>query len=122
MKINYSDLKNQMSEMTALLFTQPDLQREEAKEIWIKFRQYGYYVFVNFEQPFPEKISTEKLVGAGNSLNCSDYKKDNELIQFAETSEVKKILDLSINFKGNNSETVQKIKDLFNNINTPFLY
>ncbi|WP_346984730.1 hypothetical protein [Chryseobacterium sp. POE27] len=122
MKINYSDLKNKMTEMTGLLFTQPDIQKEEATEIWIKFRQYGYYIYINFEQPFPQKINTEKLIGAGNSLNCSEYKKDNELTQYSKTSEVNKILDLSMSFKGNNSDTVQKIKDLLNNINTPFLY
>ena len=122
MKIKFTDLKNQISEVTGLLFTHPEIQKKEATEIWIKFRQYGYYVYINFEQPIADILNTEKLVGSGNSLNCNEYKKDKELIQHIRTSDIKHILEISKNYRGNISETVQKTSELFENIKTQNLY
>ena len=95
MNIKFSELKDKLPQMTGLLFTHPDNQYERATEIWIKFRHEGYYVFINFEQPFNSQISIQKLVGAGNSLNCSDYKKDNEFIQYSEKAVIIEILKKS---------------------------
>jgi hypothetical protein len=111
--MTYKKLQDEMLNITGLLFTHPVNQDDRASEIWIKFRESGYYVFINFEQPFPKKIEKQKLVGAGNSLNCSEYKKDNELIQYSKKSEVLDILDNSIGFRGNINDTIETTKRLF---------
>lgn len=120
--MDFKKLKEKMSEITGLLFTHPDSQDDRATEIWIKFRNDGVYVFIDFEQPFPEKIQLQKLVGAGDALNCSDYKKDKELTQYAEKNEVIDILDKSLDFKGNVNETVLKTKELFEGFTSRFLH
>ncbi len=122
MNITFEKLKIKMPEITGLLFTHPDMQDDRATEIWIKFRKDGVYTFVSFEQPLPNSIELLKLVGAGNALNCSDYKKDNELIQYNEKRDVIEILDTSTNFRGNISETVEKVKELFKDFPNRFLY
>src|SRR5687768_13350787 len=99
MKIKFNDLKIKMPEITALLFTHPDMQDKGATEIWIKFKKAGVYAYINFEQPLPKQIKLEKLIGAGNALNCSDYKKDNELIQYSKKKDVLNILEKSKNHK-----------------------
>lgn len=111
-----------MPEVTGLLLTLPVLQEEKATEIWIKFRNEGYYVYLNFEQPIPDKIELHKLVGKGNALNCSEYKKDNELIQYNSKNEIINILNNSINYKGNLDETVLKVMGLFENIQQNYFY
>jgi len=120
--MRYSKLQDEMPNITALLFTHPKAQDDRATEIWFKFRNSGYYVFINFEQPFPKIIEKQKLVGAGNALNCSDYKKDNELIQYAKKSEVIDILDNSISFRGNFKDTIEKTKKLFDVFTEPYLH
>jgi hypothetical protein len=114
-------LKEKIPEITGLQFTHPDLQDDRATEIWIKFKNEGVYAFINFEHPFPEKVELQKLVGAGNALNCSEYKKD-ELIQYTEKSKVIEILDKSIKHRGNMEETVLKTKELFVDFPDRFLY
>jgi len=122
MRIKFNDLKNKMSEITGLLFTHPDMQDHSATEVWIKFRNDGVYAYINFEQPLPSRIILEKLVGAGNALNCSDYKKDKELIQYAEKSVVLDILNKSENYKGNMEDTVKQVGELFEGFPDNYLY
>ena len=98
------------------------MQDERATEIWLKFRNDGVYVFINFEQPIPGKIELIQLVGTGNALNCSNYKKDNELVEYKERSEVNKILEKSKNYRGNISETVESVFSLFDFFENRFLY
>lgn len=113
MRISYNNLKKKMPEITGLMFTFPVLQDERATEIWLKFRNDGVYAYINFEQPLPTRIYLERLVGAGNALNCSDYKKDNELVQYSERDKILSILDRSENHLGNLQNTVRAVKDLF---------
>tara|TARA_B100000953_G_scaffold294961_1_gene285453 strand:+ start:3318 stop:3686 length:369 start_codon:yes stop_codon:yes gene_type:complete len=122
MNISKNDLKIKMSEITGLLFTHPTRPGKKATEIWIKFRQSGYYAFIDFEQPFPEIIELQKLIGKGNSLNCSDDKKDNNLIQYNLKNEVLEILDESKNYKWNIPDTVEQTEDLFSNFKARHLY
>lgn len=122
MKLTYEKLMAKMPEITGLLFTHPVMQYDSATEIWIKFRNDGVYVFINFEQPLPTKIELLKLVGKGNALNCSDYKRDNELIQHNEKSAVIDILEKSTNYRGNISETVLMVKALFDSFENKYLY
>lgn len=119
--MTYNDLEKQISEITGLLLTHPQEQDHRASEIWIKFRKKGFYVFFDFEQPFPKVIITQKLVGAGDALDCSEYKK-NKLTQYNEKSKVLDILDESLNFRGNNNDTIGQITKLVSSIKTPYLY
>lgn len=120
--MTYKQLQDEMLNITGLLFTHTIQQDDRASEIWIKFRERGYYIFINFEQPFPTRIKKQKLVGAGNSLNCSEYKKDNELVQYGKKSEVLDILNNSINFRGNFEDTVEKTKKLFDVFTEEYLH
>lgn len=122
MKLTFEELKDKMPEITGLLLTHPNRQDDRVTEGWIKFRKDGVYAFVNFEQPFPEKIDMQKLVGAGNALNCSDYKKDNELIQYNEKNKIINMLNKSLNFKGNIDDTVKKFRELIETFTERFLH
>lgn len=121
MTITYNKLKGNMSSITGLLFTMPESQIEKATEIWIKFKDAGRYVFIDFEQPLPSKIEFQKLVGAGNALNCSEFKKD-LLIQYNEKKVVIKILNNSIGFRGNLDDTIKSVIQLFDDFEGIFLY
>jgi len=122
MTISKNDLKYKMPEITGLLFTHPIRPGKKATEIWLKFKESGNYVLLDFEQPFPDKIKLQKLIGAGDSLNCSDDKKDNHLIQYNLKNDVLEILNESKNYRWNIPETVEQTEDLFRNFKTRHLY
>jgi len=121
MKIRLEDLKNKINDLTALMLTHPVKRDDRATEIWIKFRNDGVYLYINFEYPIPEPMVFNKLVGAGNALDCSDYKKDEELTQYGTTGEVLDMLEKSIGFRGNLDQTVHKAIELINSYNSSFL-
>ena len=120
--MTFEELKEKMPQITGFLLTRPDLQDDRVTEVWIKFRNDGFYVFINLEQPLPRNIEPIKLVGAGNALDCSDYKKDNELIQYNEKMEILSVLGKSKNYRNNLIETVQKIEELINIFSERFLH
>ena len=122
MTITIKQLEDKIESITGLLFTMPDTNSKSANEIWIKFKDEGRYVFISFENPLPKKIEFPKLVGAGNAVNCSDYKKDNLLRQYNSSSEVRMILQNSINYQSNMDETVLSIIQLFDKFTTRFLH
>ncbi len=111
MGLTFYQLKAKMQELTAFMLTQPISQDDRATEVWIKFRNDGFYVYINFEQPLPTIIVTQKLVGGGNALNCNESKKD-DITQYSSKSEIIDILESSQDFKGNINATVLKIKEL----------
>jgi len=121
MRLNFKQIKEKMPEITALLFTHPVSQEDGASEIWIKFRKDGVYACISFEQPFPAKIKFEKLVGAGDALNCSEAKKD-VLNQYSDLKVISDILEASYDFKYNIKATVLKVEELFSDFNGMTLF
>lgn len=120
MKLN--ELQRKMPEITGLIFTHPIAQNDAVSEMWLKFKNDGFYIFIDFEQPFPKEFNKIELIGAGNALNCSDFKKDNQLIQYNDKIAVLNILKKSLNFRGNIPATVETTKSLFSDFSQPFLY
>lgn len=120
MEISHVDLKTQIHEITGLLFTYPDKQDNRATEVWLKFRSLGFYIFINFESPISEMLITEKLVGKGNALNCSDSKR--ELLRgYNLISDIISILESSQGYRNNLDDTILRVKSLFLNFNSLYI-
>jgi len=112
MTITLVELQKKIKSLTGLLLTHSDPSVDEATEIWIKFRNEGHYVMIRFEDPIPENIELQDLVGAGNALNCSEKKKD-MLTQYDNVFDIRSILQQSVNYKNNMDQTVLDVLQLF---------
>lgn len=112
MKISSKKLIETLPNATAVLLTHSD-SKECSTEIWIKFKNMGYYLVIDFEQPLPKSFTLQKLVGSGNALNCSESKKD-VLIQYNSKNKILAILNKSIEFRHNMPHTVLSVIEFAN--------